>query len=225
MAIRLNFIVEGQTEETFVNDTIGPWLAMRAIWASARCVLTRKRHATKYRGGLGKYFQAKRDIATWMKQDRGSDARFTTMFDLYALPADFPGHAEAMQVRDPRDRVRVLENALKKDISDRRFIPYIQLHEFEALLLSDPRKLDSQFSNRDLGIQRLVEMARGFGSPELIDDGGQTAPSKRIINEIPEYAGRKASAGPIVAGHIGLSTLRSKCQHFGRWLGKLEALR
>ena len=224
MAIRLNFIVEGQTEETFVNNTIAPWLAMRAIWASARCVLTRRMGATKYRGGIGKYIQAKKDIATWMKQDRGSDARFTTMFDLYALPGDFPGYEEAMQVQDPRDRVRVLENALTKDIPDPRFIPYIQLHEFEALLLSDPQKLGVQFSDRDVGMRRLVEMARGFGSPELTDDGVETAPSKRIIGEIPEYAGRKASAGPIAAGHIGLATLRSKCEHFGRWLEKLEAL-
>ena len=43
----------------------------------------------------------------------------------------------------------------------------------------------------------------------------------------PRYrsmSGRKASAGPIVAGKIGLPTLRSKCGHFGDWLDKLEHL-
>lgn len=62
------------------------------------------------------------------------------------------------------------------------------------------------------------------GSPELVNDGIDTAPSKRIIREIPEYASIKASAGPIVAEKIGLDNLRLKCRHFGEWLTKLEAL-
>ena len=60
------------------------------------------------------------------------------MFDLYALPADFPGYAEARREVDPYGKVRILEDALGNDIADRRFIPYIQLHEFEALILADP---------------------------------------------------------------------------------------
>ena len=63
-------------------------------------------------------------------------------------------------------------------------------------------------------IARLVEMAEGFDSPELIDDGDVSAPSKRIIGEIREYEYWKASAGPIVADEIGLDTLRIRCKHF-----------
>ena len=117
-----------------------------------------------------------------------------------------------------------MEDALSGEISDSRFIPYIQLHEFEALLLSNPQKLDSQFFDRSAEIQRLVEMVSEFDSPELVNDGDDTAPSKRITDEIPEYEKTKASAGPIVAEKIGLSTLRSTCEHFGKWLGRLEAL-
>ena len=125
---------------------------------------------------------------------------------------------------DPYQRVQALEDALADDIDDHRFIPYIQLHEFEALLLSDPQELDSQFDNRAAGITRLVTMVSRFPSPEHINDSRNTAPSKRIIREIPEYEGRKASAGPIVAGRIGLSTMRDKCAHFAEWLAKLENL-
>ena len=224
MAIRLHFIVEGQTEETFVNQTLHPYLATLRIWTKARCVMTSRKGGFAYRGGIGQYAQAKKDINAWISEDRNPDARFTTMFDLYGLPTDFPAYQDALREHDPYDRVRTLECALREDISDQRFIPYIQLYEFEALLFSDPQKFDSQFYDRGVGIQRLVEMASRFTSPELINDGINTAPSKRIIDEIPEYRGMKASAGPIVAEKIGLCALRLKCRHFGEWFRRLEAL-
>ena len=225
MAVRLHFIVEGQTEETFVNRVLGPHLAKLSIWVKVRCVMTSRQRGVKYRGGIRRYAQAKNDITAWITEDQNPDARFTTMFDLYRLPPDFPGYEEAAQTSDPYQRVRTLEDALRKDISDPRFMPYLQLHEFEALLLSDSQKLDAQFDNRSAGIQQLVEVVSTFASPELVNDGNTTAPSKRIADVIPEYEGRKASAGPIVAEKIGLPTLRLKCEHFGSWLGRLEALR
>ena len=146
------------------------------------------------------------------------------MFDLYALPEDFPSYDDAKRVRDPYERVAILESGLATDIGDSRFIPYIQLHEFEALLLADPAKLELQFDDSGGRVQRLVDMVAPFSSSELIEDGPETAPSKRIIAEIPEYAGRKASAGPIVAESVGLATLRTKCPHFGEFVESLESL-
>lgn len=224
MYVRLNFIVEGQTEEAFVNQILKPHLRHLSIGVSARVVTTSKQRGAKYRGGLSTYAKARRDITLWTKQDRNKDVRFTTMFDLYGLPTDFPGYTAAAEKDDPYQRVEALEAALGNDISDPRFIPYIQLHEFEALILSDPKQLDTQFENRADGIARLVTMASRFPSPEHINDNANTAPSKRIISEIPEYQGSKVSAGPIVAEKIGLSTLRSKCAHFADWLVKLESL-
>ena len=223
MYVRLNFIVEGQTEETFVNQTLKPHLSRFSVGVSARVVTTSKQRGVKFRGGLSTYAKAKRDITLWTKQDRNTDVRFTTMFDLYGLPTDFPAYAAAVQ-NDPFQRVGALEDALAKDISDDRFIPYIQLHEFEALILSDAGQLASQFDNCDEGIARLKTIVSSFDSPELINEGTNTAPSKRIIREIPEYEGSKVSAGPIVAATIGLPTLRSKCSHFAQWLDKLENL-
>ena len=224
MSIRLNFTVEGQTEETFVNRVLKPHLADRSVWASVRCVLTGRKRGYEYRGGMTTYQRARNDIMRWLLQDQNPDARFTTMFDLYALPNDFPGYQDSLKTPDPYERVSILEDALREDLDDWRFIPYIQLHEFEALLLSDPQKLDSQFYEYDKEIARLIKVADEFDSPEMIDDGTHTAPSKRIIAEIPEYDGRKVSAGPIVAERIGLPALRAKCQHFNDWLDKLESL-
>ncbi len=134
---------------------------------------------------------------------------------------DFPGYAEAARAPDPYARVGILEAALGEAVGDERFIPYIQLHEFEALLFADPSKLDTQFPDRPLAIGQLVETARVVDSPELVDDGPTTAPSKRISAAIPEYESRKASAGPIVAAKIGLPVLQTQCRHFREWLERL----
>ena len=223
MSVRLNFIVEGITERRFVNDVLAPHLANHAVWASARAVQTGQARGRIYSGGLRSYAKAKRDILRWMRRDQNSDARFTTMFDLYALPTDFPGYEAARRERDPYARVCVLEEALREDIGDRRFVPYLQLHEFESLLFADPRKLATQFQDRSAGIRRLAQLAEEQ-DPELINDGHETAPSKRIIKEIPEYYRTKASSGPLVAGRIGIPALLSKCRHFAEWIGRLEAL-
>ena len=215
--------VEGQTEETFTNTILKPHLANHHVWVSVRVVATRHSRTRSFRGGIKTYRQARKDVHTWMKEDTGVDARFTTMFDVYGLPNDFPGYSLANNARDPYERVRILEDALDCDIPDWRLIPYFQLHEFEALLLSLPMKFDSQFDDIT-AIKSLSEMASEFESPELIDDGTDTAPSKRIIGAIPEFERLKASAGPLVAQSVGLHTIRNRCPHFGEWLSKLEQL-
>lgn len=220
--VRLHCVVEGQTEETFVKQILRPHLANQQIMIDARCVMTGTKRGKTYRGGMTSYVRAKRDIERWIKGDR--TAYFTTMFDLYGLPTDFPGYVGAKRIRDPRQRVDDLENALRNDIDDGRFVPYIQLYEFETLLLADPHQLASQFPEQTAAIQKLVEMSADFTSPEEINDGADTAPSKRIIDAIPAYAGMKVSAGPIVAERIGLPILRARCRHFGAWLDQLEAL-
>ena len=223
---RLNFIVEGQTEERFVNTVLRDHFADQSIIAVAHCITTRRERRAEHlshRGGVTTYKHARDDIHRWVQEDSSGNARFTTMFDLYGLPTDFPRYADAAEVSDPYARVEILEAAMSEVIGDRRFIPYIQLHEFEALLFANPQKLDTQFLDHPSALQQLVETASELGSPELVDDGPTTAPSKRITAAIPEYASRKASAGPIVAAKIGLPELQAKCRHFREWLERLTA--
>jgi hypothetical protein len=224
--IRLNMIVEGQTEERFVNDVLQGHLASYEIYVAVRCVETsrdKKRHKI-YRGGMIDYRKAKNDIIRWMKEDQKPEAWFTTMFDLYALPDDFPGYAEARKASTPQLRIDSLEAALKNDINHPRFIPYLQLHEFEAFLLADPFKFDWIFIEHSEAIKRLATLTASFASPEDINDDPTNAPSKRIIHEVPEYEFQKASAGPIIASKIGLQVLRQKCPHFDCWITRLENL-
>ena len=222
MSIRLNVIVEGQTEETFVKQILRPHLANFSVWVYARSVLTSRRGRIKHRGGIGNYAKARNDICRWLAEDQNRDARFTTMIDLYRLPVDFPSYADAARTSNPYERVGILENALGQDIPDSRFIPNLQLHEFEALLMVDIVRLGLLYDGHDAAIGRLAAEIAQFRSPELINDGDETAPSKRITAAIPEY--RKALAGPIVAEGIGLKSICSKCPHFKDWLLRLEQL-
>ena len=100
MAVRLHCIVEGQTEEAFVNQVLTIHLANQLILADVRYVETEAKHGRTYRGGATQYSRAKRDIDAWLRQDQNHDARFTTMFDLCGLPTDFPGYEEAKQKPD-----------------------------------------------------------------------------------------------------------------------------
>ena len=172
----------------------------------------------------------KNDILRLLNKDKNQDVFFTTMLDLYAIHADFPGTSEADKLRNsPYDRVKMLEKYFAEDIDDpigrlSRFIPHIQLHEFEAMLFCRPKAFSSFFIDRPKQIEQLEKIADKFKSPELIDDGQHSAPSKRIIGVFPDYKGAKSVAGPQIAEEIGLHTVRDRCPHFDAWLKRLEAL-
>lgn len=119
---RLHVIAEGRTEERFVKSVLAPHLAPFGVFADARSVMTSRDGVRFFRGGLSGYDRAKRDILLWMRQERDhSDVWFTTMFDLYALPADFPGYAEAQGINDPFAKVAKLEASLSGDLGSALF--------------------------------------------------------------------------------------------------------
>lgn len=223
---RLNMIVEGQTEETFVRQTVAPYLAEKEIIVSVRCVETGRKRNRISRGGMTSYIKAKNDIIRWMKEDH--NAWFTTMFDLYALPNDFPGMA--ISNSNPLERARYIENGILSDIgvfqNTNKFIPYIQVHEFETLLLSFPEKLSTYFFGPEYeqAIKDICDMCSEFDSVEYINCGRETSPSKRIISFIPEYDGLKTTAGPEIAKEIGMEYLMKKCLHFKEWVEKLSSI-
>lgn len=225
---RLHIIAEGQTEESFVRKTLVDQLGIYQVSADVRCVLTSKdkhRKDISYRGGMINYAKAKNDILQWIKEEKNNkDVYFTTMFDFYALPDDFPGFSGAKKQTDPYKKVGMVEEAFAKDINDCRFIPYIQLHEFESLLFSSPKSFMIEFFDEPKGILELEKILEEKRNPELINDGQETAPSKRIISIFPTYANNKAAIGSMIAQEIGLEMLRRSCRHFGEWLARLEKL-
>jgi hypothetical protein len=119
--------------------------------------------------------------------------------------------------------VGVLEAALHAEFGDRRFVPFIQLHEFEALIYCDLGQLQQRIAGSEAGIAALRREVRDL-EPEEINEGEATAPSKRIIRHVPVYEWNKVRVGAPAAAAIGLPALRTKCPHFGEWISKLERL-
>ena len=223
---RLYLFAEGQTEQTFADNLLKPHLAQHNVFMNKPLRIAHaKKKGRVHRGGGRNYAPMKNDLTRFLKQDRAKDAFFTTMIDLYAIHPDFPGLAEAEDMRqNPLERVRFLEEKFKEDIGDQRFIPYIQLHEYEAYLFSELTCFEYLDSESKQEVETLQATVSQYESPELINDGPQTAPSKRIIAQFPDYGRAKSTFGPQLAEKIGLQSIRSHCLHFHEWLTELESL-
>jgi hypothetical protein len=230
---RLNVLTEGQTEEKFVWDLLAPHLANFGVVVGVQCLTTgktrryqagAKRQTKFHKGGLLDFAQASRDLRKWRNND--PSAFLTTMFDLYALPKDFPEYQETLTL-EPTDRVKQLEGAFAKQLGLENFIPYLQLHEFEALLFTNVQILNAYLAmdsdNPEKTFQQLQAIVEEIKNPELINASPQTAPSKRLISIFAEQY-NKVEHGNVVASEIGLSAIRAACPHFNDWLTKLESL-
>ncbi len=222
---RLYLFAEGQTEQTFADTVLTPHLANLGIYMQPPVLIAHaKKKGIVHRGGGRNYVPMKNDILRFLKQEKANDVFFTTMIDLYAIPADFPGLTEAECLRHlPYERVKALENAFANDIADCRFVPFIQLHEYETYLFADPTRFE-YFYSREKQISALKAIVDNYDSPELINDGPHSAPSKRIIAEIPDYQHEKTIVGPQMLELIGLDAIRRKCPHFNTWISILEKL-
>ena len=218
-------IVEGETEQTFVRDQLSAYLGFRNI--AAWPVLPGR---NRNRGGIKKWEVARQDIIRTLRERRYC----STMFDFYAMPADWPGRKEATS-QPWHARARFVEQAIHAEIAGtmggsfdgRFFVPYVQLHEFEALAFSDVKALASvvaPLGNRlaDQLAESLQAIVDEAENPEAINDNYDTCPSRRIISLVPGY--RKRVHGPIITQRIGIVTLAARCSHFASWLTRLEAL-
>ena len=220
----LNILCEGQTEELFVKEVLKPFLAENGIIVKSRLLLTNVRLDAK--GGLVSYSQVKRNLSMWKKQTVKSVSEshyFSTMFDLYALPGDFPC-SERIIPNDVYAYVEKLEQAFYEDCGlGEKFIPYIQVHEFEALVLCGIEKLKEEYPDAAKSIDALTRVLDDFSdNPEAVDSGRMTAPSKRIINVLSGlYHYDKPKSGMAVTKSVGIDALRRKCRHFDNWIDRI----
>lgn len=212
---RAYLLVEGQTEEAFVRELLQPHYARIGLYLTPIIVTTSPGH----KGGVVSYAKVRPQIERLCKQD--ADAHVSTLFDLYALPTDFPGKSDPCWPHhgSGHQKADFVEARLAQSIGKRNFIPNIMVHEYEALLFVQPERF-ADWADQDV-VDKL-KAARQAQAPEDINDGPNTAPSKRILDAMPNY--QKTVHGPLLACDIGLDVMRADCPHFDGWLKKLEAL-
>ena len=209
---RVNVVCEGRTEELFVGRVLGSYLLPKGLILTPRNIRT----GTSY-GRL------KFNLIQWLKEE--GQAIVTMMIDLYGMNHKFPG--KALSQGSPAQKAAAIERAIEADIAQAvahqgRFIPYVQLHEFEALLFSGPDIMEEWLS-QDIALHRGTFRAirEAFSSPEDINDQPHSAPSRRILDHVPSYS--KTNDGPAIADLIGIDQMRQACPHFDQWVQKLEA--
>ena len=211
-------LVEGQTEEGFIKRVLGPYLATKEIFITPTIIKTKREiRGPDHKGGVSSYQQVKRDL-TPLLNDTSADI-VTTMIDYYALPANFPGYHQR-PTGTYIERVEFMENQFGTDINRSKFLPYLQLHEFEALVFASEEKLPSTFINVPRKLAQVTAINNFFTSPEEINENPVSAPSKRLKSIFPDY--QKTYHSQLILSQVNIDDLRAKCSHFNSWLTKFE---
>lgn len=212
--------VEGQTEELFIKEVLSPFLNNFNIHLVPTIINTKiVKGGNNFKGGLNTYKNLKKDIVNSLKN---KSIIVTTFVDYYGLPHDFPGYNETGKFSDSYSKVIFLEQKLKDDIGNERFLPYIQIHEFESLLFSSIYGFGDYFDS-EIYLKEFQAIINQFPNPEDINDNLSTAPSKRILKIIPEY--EKILYGSLICLSIGIENILQKCPHFSDWVNNLKSFR
>lgn len=220
MSKRVLILVEGQTEERFVKDVLGSHFYNRQLFFSPTLLVTKRvKDGPNFKGGVTNFAKFENDARRLLNSAGG--ALVTTMLDYYRLPLNFPGMNSRPPHGTPLQRVTHVESAVAQHFGSLlNFLPFLVLHEFEALLFSSPTELPRALY--ESGKQHEFEAIRAsVNTPEEINERPEFAPSKRIEAMFPAY--KKTLHGPTTVGRIGLQIIRAECPHFNDWMLKLEA--
>jgi len=221
--MKLFIYVEGQEEELFVNRVLRGHLrsfgvvVQKPILAATSFRISGEHEAEVSVGGVTNYASIRGDILNQFASDEiaGADV-LTTLIDLYALPPSFPGYAHALSGGRKAGNI---EREWKADVGRANFFPYIQVHEFEALILTRPSVLAGYYPEHGARIEKLRNECARFRTPEDINEAKETSPSHRILACVPAY---QKIDGFRHLQDIGLPELKAHCPRFNAWIEQCE---
>lgn len=178
------------------------------------------------KGGDVRFTRVKRDLRLHLKQR--SDTYITTLIDYYGTK-EWPGLDDVPPQATPNQIAKIINNATQKEVislfadqrAESRFIPYMAVHEFEALLFSDSSAIAAEL---EISIEYVNSVLTEFGEPEAINNNRETAPSKRLDRWSPKGKFPKTTTGIAIARTIGIEAMRKKCPIFNTWLSTFEAI-
>lgn len=215
---KLIIVCEGPTEQEFVRDVLQPHFLKFQIYIRNPLI-------KKSRGGIVPWTTLKTQIENHLRE---KDCFVTTLIDYYGIEDRFnyPGWQQSKNIQDKVQRLDYLEQEMFNDINaglSEKFIPYIQLHEFEGLLFNNLNSFEETFEATEFKDKKeLIRILENYTNPEMINDHKDTAPSKRLDNLIEGY--NKIVYGSILAENIGMTRLREKSPRFNQWISSLEKI-
>lgn len=213
---RLIIIAEGQTEEEFINKSLMPYFLGKGIYAvSAIKIQTSRGH----KGGFVHYSHLRNDLIQKLSE---SNVIVSTLVDFFKIPTSVPSYQEMSKFSNIDDKIDLLLKGMRDDINNRRFVPYIQKHEFEALLFSSNIGFEEMYDNPKI-FQATKSIIDKYDNPEDINNHPNTAPSKRVTKIIAENGEKynKVVDGNLIAETIGIEIIIEKCPRFKNWLDVL----
>ena len=216
-------VVEGRTEQRFVEEVLAPYLANRGVYMTATQVRKKGQN-----GGDVRFARVRTMVHHFLKQR--SDTIVVSFVDYYGI-SEWPALDEVRRMANasPCSLAEKLNSAAIAEVQSelvdvdvsKRYIPFMAVHEFESLLFSDANVLSSELG---IPLQTISATLAECGSPELINNHPETAPSKRL----EKWTGgryRKTTQGIVIAQKIGVDAMRKACPNFDDWLLKVEAFR
>lgn len=214
---RIIIICEGPTEQAFCKTNLQLNLQAKGVYIQTPLI----KHS---KGGIVKWPILKQQIETHLRVD--TSAYVTTFIDYYGLYSkyQFPNWDVAEKISNRNLRMEAIENGMHNDIAEDlryRFIPYLQLHEFEGLLFNDINIFYNNIPPDDIvGKVELKQTFADYDNPEMINTNKKTSPSHRLERIIKGY--NKVVYGDILAEAIGLDRIRNKSPRFDAWITKIE---
>ena len=217
---RLHCIVEGQTEVAVFTSLLTPYILEKT---GAYCLFTPIKHTG---GGIVQFSKILPELREHLKEKK----IVTTYFDYYGIHEshNFKNYNKAkIEQSNAKVGVELLEKGMteflnEKGINTRYFVPYIQLHEFEALLFSSSESFELVYDNDNI-TNEIQKINNRYPNPEDINDSPRTAPSKRIIKivEKHETSYEKVIDGEDLATLTSIDTIMEKCPRFSKWINTI----
>lgn len=212
---RLIIVCEGQTEQSFCQNVLSPYFLTKEFVVEAPTI----KHS---HGGIVPWGTLKRQLIEHLHE---GDAIVTMLIDFYRIKDSyqFPGWEEAKTIEGPQDKMNGLFQDMARDMPEdlrSRFVPYIQLHEFESLLFSEISVFRNNFLPAECDFDAIQSAIDEFETPEDINNKPETAPSSRLMAAVAGY--NKVVYGSILAEETGLLTIRSRCPLFNSWIERIE---
>jgi len=143
------------------------------------------------------------------------------MFDFYGFPDEHPGAHRVRAATNTFAKAQEIESTMRRQFEHPRFIPFVMVHEFEALVFADSGKAANILGAP--GLQEIMDdILRAAGGAEQVNDGEDTHPKARLQNAARNY--HECVDGPDIVHEIGMEVLKAKCPRFGKWVQRLENL-